>query len=73
MERLLYRVPEVAQMLGVSRAFLYREIAAGRLRTVKLGAATRIPAEELLRYVGQLQDNRASVPTGVLERGEVES
>jgi excisionase family DNA binding protein len=56
MDRLLYRIPEAAQMLGVSRAFLYREIAAGRLKTVKLGAATRIPAEELRRYVEQLRE-----------------
>ena len=55
MDRLFYRIPEAAQMLGVSRAFLYREIAAGRLKTVKLGAATRIPADELRRYVEQLR------------------
>ena len=55
MDRLLYRVPEAAELLGVSRAFLYREIAAGRLKPVKLGAATRIPAEELRRYVERLK------------------
>jgi excisionase family DNA binding protein len=55
MDRLLYRVPEAAELLGVSRAFLYREIAAGRLKPVKLGVSTRIPAEELRRYVEHLK------------------
>ena len=53
--RLLLRVDEAARVLGVSRATLYRLVAAGRLRAVRVGRATRIPARELERFVRELE------------------
>lgn len=47
--RLAYRVPEVAERLGVSRAHIYNLISRGELRAVKIGTATRVPATELAR------------------------
>jgi len=52
-DRLAYRVPEAASQLGVSKAHLYNLIARGDLRAVKIGAATRIPASELARMLGE--------------------
>ena len=49
--KLLLRVSEAADRLSISRAFLYEQIAAGRLRALKIGAATRIPASELERFI----------------------
>jgi len=54
-EKLLYRVTEAAELLSISRAYLYEQIADGRIHVVRIGAAVRIPASELERYVRELQ------------------
>jgi excisionase family DNA binding protein len=54
-EKLLLRVDEAAARLSVSRASLYRLLTSGRLRAVRVGRATRIPARELERFVRELQ------------------
>jgi excisionase family DNA binding protein len=56
--RLLLRVDEAAARLSVSRASLYRLLSSGRLRAVRVGRATRIPARELERFVRELQGGR---------------
>ena len=50
----LYTVPQVVYQTNLSRSTIYSEIAAGRLRVVKLGRAVRVPAEELDRWIGEL-------------------
>lgn len=59
--RRLYTVADVVYQTNLSRSTIYNEIAAGRLRPVKLGRAVRIPAEELDRWIEQLgsQDDAA--------------
>jgi excisionase family DNA binding protein len=57
-ERLLLRVPEAADRLGVSRSTLYELMGSGRIRGVKIGAAVRIPADELRAYVESLKSER---------------
>ncbi len=42
-----------AEYLGMSRRFVERERAAGRLAAVKLGRATRFEFAELDRYVAE--------------------
>ena len=61
MQRFSYSPAEVAARLGISRALVYRLIAAGRLRAVKLGARTVIPAAELERL---LSEDSASAAQG---------
>lgn len=51
-ERLAYTPQEAADELRVCRATIYNLIARGELRVVKLGRATRIPADELRRLMG---------------------
>lgn len=53
--KLLYRVPEAAESLGLSRAMVNRLIARGELASVRIGAARRIPEDELRRYVERLR------------------
>ncbi|TAM07213.1 MAG: DNA-binding protein [Paraburkholderia sp.] len=44
----LYRISEVMQQLSVSRATIYRMVAAGKLRLVKVGTqGSRITAESI--------------------------
>lgn len=50
----LYKVPEAMQLLSMSRSVLYEQMRAGRLRYVKQGAATLIPAVAIQNYVALL-------------------
>ena len=48
---LAYRPKDAAAVLGVSRAQIYRMIAAGTVTAHKLGGATLIRHEELVRVL----------------------
>lgn len=50
-KRHLYRIPEAMSLLAMSRSVIYELIRAGRLRAVKQGRATRIPASAIQEYV----------------------
>jgi excisionase family DNA binding protein len=56
-QRLAYSIAEAAQLLGVSRSYLYAEISAGRgPQILKLGRRTlvrRISLEQWLEFRGQ--------------------
>jgi excisionase family DNA binding protein len=43
-ERVAYRVDEFCASTGLSRSKVYEEIASGRLKAVKCGSRTLIPA-----------------------------
>lgn len=45
-----YRVPEVMQITGFGRTFIYSQIDQGRLRSKKVGGARRIPASALAEF-----------------------
>lgn len=45
------RVADAARLLNVSAATLYREIADGRIRAVRIRGTWRIRHSELLRYL----------------------
>lgn len=47
----LLSVEEAARRLGVGRTMLYREIAAGHVRSVKIGRRRVIPADAIGEYV----------------------
>jgi excisionase family DNA binding protein len=46
-EKLAYRVDDAAKSIGISRATLYRWIASGKLKTVKVGAVRLVSAKAL--------------------------
>lgn len=50
-ERLLLRVPEAAEVLGVSRSHMYELIQEGRVPVVRLGASVRVPRAWLTQFV----------------------
>ncbi len=50
-DRLLFTVPEAAEMLGISRSHLYQLIQSGKLPVVRLGTSVRIPRVWLERYI----------------------
>jgi excisionase family DNA binding protein len=44
---LAYRIGEAAEMANISRATIYRLIASGKLKTVKIGRIRLVPAPAL--------------------------
>ena len=50
-DRLLVRIPEAAERLGLSRSTLYELIGAGELRVIRYGRAVRVPVSELAAWV----------------------
>jgi len=65
---MLYKISDAVRLLRLSRAFVYRQIKAGRIRTVKEGSATRITAAALADYVSLLEAeaSRQHSPDGQL-------
>lgn len=51
----LYRIPEAAQLLNLSRSVVYELIRAGRLRAVNEGRARRITAGAIAEYINLLE------------------
>jgi len=50
--RLTYSVPEVAALTGLSRATLYREMQAGRLPYIKVGARRLVSRAAIVTFLG---------------------
>ena len=51
-EKLAYSVKEACAVSSLSRTTIYTHIAEGRLRAVKVGGRTVIPAESLRALIG---------------------
>lgn len=54
-------VPEAARWLAVSRATLYRLMADGKVRSIKIGTRTRIPVsviQDILEFGTEPEDRR---------------
>jgi excisionase family DNA binding protein len=54
-EQILLTIPEAAERLRIGRSTAYELIAAGRLETVHIGRACRVPAEALEHFVETLR------------------
>jgi excisionase family DNA binding protein len=49
-----YRIPEVMELLGLSQTTIYRMVAEGRLKLVKVGKrASAVPADSLCAYMNK--------------------
>jgi excisionase family DNA binding protein len=57
-QRLLLRISEAAEVLGLSRAFVYALIAKNELPTVRVGRAVRISYSSLQRWIAQRETER---------------
>ncbi len=64
-EPLADQVPAACLRLGLSRTMLYREIAAGRLRAVKVHSRTLITREDQAAWLKRLPAMASkAMPTG---------
>lgn len=51
-ERVVWTVPELATVLGISRGSAYRLANSDQLRTVRIGRSIRIPREAVEDFLG---------------------
>lgn len=51
-ERLL-SIDEAARALGIGRTALYSELAAGRVRSVKIGRRRLVPASAVIEFIAE--------------------
>ena len=52
-EVLLHPIPNACRRLSIGRTLMYELIASERIRCVKIGRRTLIPAEELIRFAAE--------------------
>lgn len=50
----LHKLSVVSVRTGMSRSALYREINAGRLKTVKIGRSVRVREQDLSAFINAL-------------------
>jgi excisionase family DNA binding protein len=48
---LLYTVPEVTALLRLSKTQVFEELRRGRIQSVKVGRARRVPAQSLADFI----------------------
>lgn len=56
----LLRGPEVAEILGVSRALAYRLVSEGKLKGVKFNRTVRIRPEDLEEFIASNLTNKSN-------------
>jgi excisionase family DNA binding protein len=65
MDKLLYRVSEVGEVIGFRRTKVYDLIREGRLRAVDVDGVLRVPASAIEDFVRSVEaSSRGSVPKG---------
>jgi excisionase family DNA binding protein len=52
-DRMLLRVSEVAEALGIGRSKAYELIAAGVIPSIRIGSSVRVPVEALREWTAQ--------------------
>ncbi len=57
---LMHAVEPAAARLGIGRSVMYRLIASGDIRSVKVGKRRLVPEAELVAYVGRLREGSAA-------------
>ncbi len=57
-DRKLLSIPEVVEQTGLGRSTLLKEMYAGRLRSVKVGARRLVHADDLAAWLDYLRANR---------------
>ncbi|MFK5598329.1 excisionase family DNA-binding protein [Methylobacterium sp. HMF5984] len=58
-EKLAYTVPQALYVTGLGRTTIYALIAERKLRTIKVGSRTLIPADSLRGYLASLEQEAA--------------
>jgi excisionase family DNA binding protein len=59
MDKITFSINELAKQTGLSRTKIYQEIAAGRIRIVKVGRRTLVPASAVQAWLDRLSEHPA--------------
>jgi excisionase family DNA binding protein len=62
-DRLVYSVEEAAEILGISRTFMFQLITTGQIDSFKIGSRRKIHRDAINRYLDHLQAERTADPT----------
>ncbi|AIB12897.1 hypothetical protein ABAZ39_13040 [Azospirillum argentinense] len=57
--KVLLTIPEFLSSTGIGRSLFYEEVKAGRIKIIKVGARTLIPATEPMAWVARLSGDTA--------------
>jgi excisionase family DNA binding protein len=60
-QRLLLRIPEAAEKLGIGRTKIYELIATGALSTIRVGRAVRISVSTLQKWFEAREEQGVSL------------
>ncbi|WP_308646353.1 helix-turn-helix domain-containing protein [Nocardia farcinica] len=55
-EQAIYDIPTVCNRLSISRSSVYELIAAGRLKSVKVGKRRMVTSRQLTEFITQLEE-----------------
>lgn len=58
--RLLWKVPEVAEMLSLAPSYVWRLTQNGELPVVRIGRSVRVRATDLERFIDERSQNVAA-------------
>ena len=67
-DRLLLRVEEAAERLGIGRSLMYRLVLSGEVQSVPVGRLRRIPCEALTEYVYRLRQEAEAAAVAAANR-----
>jgi len=67
MDQEYFTIPEVAQKLKVTRAAVYKWIAAGRLAAIYVGADRRITSDAIEAFIKASTDSRQADDSAKME------
>jgi excisionase family DNA binding protein len=56
----LYSVEEAAQLLSLGRTFTFQLVAAGEIRSIKIGRRRMIPHDALDEYIERLRSEQSA-------------
>jgi len=59
--QLLLTVEQAKRALGIGRSHLYKVLARGELKSVKIGGSRRIPAVALDRYIEEMMEDAEAI------------
>ena len=68
-DRLLLRVEEAAERLGIGRSLMYRLVLSGEVQSVPVGRLRRIPCDALTEYVDRLKREAEAAAAAHQDRG----
>lgn len=60
-DRLLLRIEEAADRLGIGRSLMYRLVLSGEVESIRVGRLRRIPVDSLDRAIARLRAEQSSL------------